>query len=329
MLEVLGLDIGGANLKVAHTRQAGRSLPFPLWRTPRKLSEALTQLIAGMPPYDLLAVTMTGELCDCFANKQEGVRSILTSVAEIAGHTPVRVWTTRGRFLPLEQALRETHCVAAANWLASALLAGSYAPEAAALFMDVGSTTTDIVQLGYGKPVTCGLDDVARLKSGELVYTGVRRTPVCALVQTGLAAELFATTLDAYLLLGMIPEDSDDCNTADGRPAAKEYAHARLARMLGGDGDLVSNAETLALAREVMDRQMARIRAGMEMVCGRMSRAPGVVVLAGSGEFLARAVVDKWGVPAISFADQLKPALSESIAAYAVARLAQQRYHEQ
>jgi probable H4MPT-linked C1 transfer pathway protein len=324
MHDVLGLDIGGANLKAAHTRRLACGVPFPLWKNPMGLANALRSLTAGMPPYDILAVSMTGELCDCFANKREGVQAILTSVAEVAGNKPVRVWTTRGEFFSLEKAFHHTHWVAAANWLAAATLSGKYVPDGAALFVDVGSTTTDIIPLWQSKPIPTGRTDVERLKSGELVYTGIRRTPVCSLVAAGIAAELFATTLDAYLLLELVPADEADCNTADGRPVTKDWAHVRLARMLGGDGDCVSKQETLTLAQEVMDRQIERISRGMDTVGWRLRETPKTVVLAGSGEFLARAVAAKRGVPTISLASELSPALSETICAYAVAILAHQ-----
>src|SRR5207253_9300437 len=115
--------------------------------------------------------------------------------------------------------------------------------------LDIGSTTTDIVELWRGRPVPSAWTDMERLKCSELVYTGVRRTPLCAVLGTSVAAELFATTLDVYLTLGLIPEDADDGNTADGRPATKHWAHLRLARMLCGDGDTVADKETRALAR--------------------------------------------------------------------------------
>jgi probable H4MPT-linked C1 transfer pathway protein len=324
MMDVLGLDIGGANLKAAHTRKLARSVPFALWKNPTELADALRLLVAGMPLFDVLAVTMTGELCDCFTNKREGVRAILTNVAEVAGTKPVRVWTTRGEFFSFEMAFRETQLVAAANWLAAATLSGEYAPDGAALFVDVGSTTTDIIPLWQGKPIPTGRTDVDRLKSGELVYTGVRRTPACSLLTSGVAAELFATALDAYLLLGLVPEDEGDCTTADGEPATRSWAHVRLARMLGGDGESISEQETLALAQEVMDRQIDRISRGMDTVGRRLRETPKTVVLAGSGEFLARAVAAKRGLPTISLASELSPALSEAVCAYAVALLAQQ-----
>ena len=37
----LALDIGGANLKAAHTSGATRSLPFALWKQPERLADAL------------------------------------------------------------------------------------------------------------------------------------------------------------------------------------------------------------------------------------------------------------------------------------------------
>src|SRR5437867_8428445 len=98
MSSPLGLDIGGANLKAAHTDMPARSLPFVLWKNPRGLSSALNDLIGAMPSHDQLAVTMTGEFCDCFATRREGVNAILDSVAAVAGRTPVRVWSTHGRF---------------------------------------------------------------------------------------------------------------------------------------------------------------------------------------------------------------------------------------
>ena len=71
----LALDIGGANLKAANGLKYARSVPFPLWRTPERLPEALRSLLASGPPFEQLAVTMTGELADCFPSKADGVRT--------------------------------------------------------------------------------------------------------------------------------------------------------------------------------------------------------------------------------------------------------------
>ncbi|MGE3803939.1 MAG: hydantoinase/oxoprolinase family protein, partial [Gemmataceae bacterium] len=230
MQGVLGLDIGGANLKAAHTFGAARSISFALWRTPEQLAGRLQFLIRELPAADVLAVTMTGELCDAFATRRAGVNAILDAVRQ-ATTLPVRVWRTDGRFADLDSARETTWQTASANWLALATYVGRYAPEGPALLIDIGSTSTDVIPLVDGRPCPQGRTDPERLRSGELVYTGVRRTPLCALLGSSVAAELFATTLDVYLVLGELAENSDDCDSADGRPATKQQAHARLARM--------------------------------------------------------------------------------------------------
>src|SRR5262249_26676467 len=154
-------------------------------------------------------VTMTGELCDCFAGKRDGVNAIVDAVARAAGPVPVRVWCTDGRFLSLAEARRAPLKVASANWHALATFSGPGVPQGRPLLLDTGSTTTDIIPLVDGRPCPAGWTDPQRLESGELVYAGVRRTPLIGLMDG--AAEVFATTLDVFLLLGMVPEAPADC----------------------------------------------------------------------------------------------------------------------
>src|SRR5689334_2443927 len=103
----LGLDVGGANLKAAHSDGEARSVPFALWKDPAGLPAALAELAGDLPESDALAVTMTGELCDCFESSSDGVRAILDAVASAAGTKPVRVWDHDGLFVDLERAREE------------------------------------------------------------------------------------------------------------------------------------------------------------------------------------------------------------------------------
>jgi probable H4MPT-linked C1 transfer pathway protein len=294
---VLGLDVGGANLKAAWYSPDGqllphpaRSRPFALWKKPAGLVRELLGLTLAYPRPDLLAVTMTGELCDCFASKREGVRAILDAVEQATpSGVPVTIWSTQGRFVDAAAARAHPLPVASANWLALATFAARFAErDGTALLIDVGSTTTDIIPLAEGRPVPQGRLDPDRLRSGELVYTGVRRTPVCALVQEGVAAEVFATTLDAYLHMLLAPGDPRDCNTADGRPATPAAADLRLARMLGADLETSSFQERKQLANEVITRQQRLVAAALGRVWQRLPAAPKTVILAGEGEVLAR-----------------------------------------
>src|SRR5262245_28690572 len=113
---VLALDVGGANLKAAHSAGGARSQPFALWRDPAGLPGALRRIREGWPPYDLLAVTMTGELCDCFESKRQGVEAILNAVAEAASDVPVHVWLTNGLLVSPALARTRPLLAAASNW---------------------------------------------------------------------------------------------------------------------------------------------------------------------------------------------------------------------
>jgi probable H4MPT-linked C1 transfer pathway protein len=325
-MNILGLDIGGANLKAAHTNGAARLRPFALWKNPAGLPDALRALLRELPAFDLLAVTMTGELCDCFETKRQGIAAILDAVEQVAGPTPVRVWRTDGRFVDPATARQTPRQTAAANWHALAVYAGRHAPKGPALLLDIGSTTTDVIPLQDGRPTPKGLTDPERLRSNELVYTGVRRTPLCTLLGTHGAAEFFATTLDVYLVLGRTAEDATDHDTADGRPATRAAAHARLARMLCADLETTTEDERRKLAEFALFWQVYALTSAVRSVAKKLSGPPQTVVVSGSGEFLAPLVLAEQEAfprcPVVSLARELGPDRSRAACAFAVAVLA-------
>jgi probable H4MPT-linked C1 transfer pathway protein len=300
------------------------SVPFPLWREPAALPQQLHELLQRLP-HRGLAVTMTGELCDCFATKREGVHAILDSLVQAAPATPIQVWSTHGRFVSVAEARADPWRVAAANWHALATYAGRFAAKGSALLIDIGSTTTDIIPLRQGRPTTRGLTDPERLASGELVYTGVQRTPLCAVLGSKVATELFATTHDVYLALDMLPEEPRNCATADGRPATKACAHARLARMLCSDAEAFSFAQAVVLARRAHDLQVEMILGHLRVVSASLPSPPQLVILSGRGEFLANVVLDRAesaSIRRISLSAQMSSTVSEAACAYALAVLA-------
>ena len=337
---VLGLDIGGANLKGASTAGEARSEPFEIWRTPEDLAGRLRALIAKFPPVDLIAVTMTAELADCFATKAAGVAAIVAAVREGAAGIRVVFWQTTGEFAPLDGDY-SYQAVAAANWHALATWAGRLAPRGKGLLLDIGSTTTDVIPLQDGKPAAFGTTDVTRLLNQELVYTGARRTPLCAVASSvtvrgrpcGVAAELFATMLDVFLLLGQIPEDETDRQTADGRPATIPYAHDRMAHMVCGDRDEIDLAEARAIARCFCDTQQKQLAGAIDAVVGRDDLMLQTVVVSGSGEFIGRELLGKHprtrSASIVRLAASLSPELADAACAYAVGVLAVERYSTQ
>ncbi len=330
----LGIDVGGANLKAAHQNGEAKTTPFAVWREPERLSEAVAELVSDFAPFDRVAATMTAELCDCYATKREGVLSIVDALARVFGHAPVSYWGTDGRFHGADEIRGQPLLAAASNWVALATVAARLVGDAPAILIDIGGTTTDLIPLANGRVAARGRTDLERLRTDELVYAGVTRTPICALAtelsfqgwRTGLAAELFATTRDVYLLLGDLEPNADDVTTADGRPSTPEAAHDRLARMVGADRETCARTDAEDLARAVDRLLVERLTEAARRV-----GAARVAVVSGSGEFLARRVATSLlGDDGVvhSLASLWGRGASEAACAHALVRIALESEHE-
>ncbi|MBL8816009.1 MAG: hypothetical protein JNL58_08260 [Planctomyces sp.] len=346
-LKVVGLDIGGANIKISTADGISRSFAFPMWKQHQTLPDILKAVLVNeFEASDLIAVTMTAELADCFPSKASGVEFIIHSVTTACPGIAVRVWMTSGEFATAEEALDFPFLVAASNWNALATWAGRAAGRGPALLIDVGSTTTDLIPIFDGLPATEGTTDFTRLQHNELLYTGVLRTPVCAMLQsclidgvnTPVAAELFATAMDVHIVLGNIPEQPELTDTADGRPATREASLNRLAHMLCGDIEELAESQIVQLAETAAESQRNQILnaarnrvAHLKTLSGTIdspSSAP-MLLLSGSGSWLAESVIAK--IPELRHASVIKlgeafhrPIHSEACA-FAVARLAAER----
>lgn len=331
-MTVVGLDVGGAHLKLADTAGRSRHCPYPLWKRPDALSDALQGRLAEFPDCAHVAVTMTGELADCFATKEEGVRCIVEATERAAGSRRVQYYQTHGALVDAGQAVKDYRLTAAANWHALATFVAKEFHVTAGLLIDIGSTTCDLIPLQNGQPATDSTSDLHRILRGELLYTGIDRSPVCAVTQQvtlrgqvcWLAQELFATMADVYLLLGHLPEEEGFTDTADGRPRTREHAQARLARMLCADARDLTHTELIDVATQVASHQAMRLAEGIRRIADRIHAPRSQVIMAGHGDFLVHRVLDQleasW--PTRSLAEHLGADLSRAATAYAVAQLA-------
>ena len=348
----LGIDVGGANLKLAavstkeNNAQAhyAESFPFALWKSPKELSGAIRQAIDQAPQSSGLAATMTGELADCYETKQEGVRHITAALALAAGDRKLAIYGVDGAFHDSKAIENGPLLAAASNWHALARYSGhflpkhSFLPTQTGLVIDIGSTTTDILPVVSGCVATNSQTDTERLLAGELVYTGAGRTPLCALAdwlpyrgsKCPTAAEWFATTADVYFLLGDYKaSDTSDQSTADGRAMNPTYAVDRLARQICADRSTFSHDDALTVCRHVREGQLAILDTAIERVLSKLQKQIGHdqcdVVISGSGDFLARALSERQSNigEIISLAEQTSPRVSQCAAAAAVAWLAE------
>ena len=330
---IIGWDVGGANVKAARIEE-GQSepsvfvRPLPLWRELHRLPAVLAEAAESLGQARTMAVTMTAELADCFANKRQGVSCVLDAFGTAFPDVEPWVYGTDGTFRPAAAARRRPYRVAAANWMASATLVSRTFPDA--LFLDVGSTTTDIIPIVGGHVVARGKTDPARLRSGELVYTGVLRTPVCAVVRSvplrrrrcRVAAEHFAVVADVHLWRGRIDERDYTCETPDGRGRSRLEAGARLSRMVCADLEMLGVAGVTTIAEHVARAQVRQIAAGIRQVMRRLgTRCPRVAVVAGQGDFVAKDAAHEVGLATRDLADGMGAAAARAAPAAAVAYL--------
>jgi probable H4MPT-linked C1 transfer pathway protein len=331
-IEVLGWDVGGANVKAARLEGADAPTiverPFALWREPMRLPEVLTEVGAALGGASRMAVTMTAELADCFATKREGVASVLDAFGAAFPAAALHVFGIDGHFRSAAEARRRPLKVAAANWMATATLVSEHWRDA--LLIDVGSTTTDIIPIVAGRVVARGRTDPGRLRSGELVYTGLLRTPVSAVVgwvpfrgrRCRVAAEHFAIAADAHLWLGRIDAAEYSCEPPDGRGRSREEAASRLARVICADMEMIGEDDVTVIARHVAAAQTRQIASGVRQVLRRLgATAPRTVVIAGSGILLAREAAAESGLAVCGLDSRLGSAAARAAPAAAVAHL--------
>jgi probable H4MPT-linked C1 transfer pathway protein len=251
---------------------------------------------------------MTGELCELFPDRQTGVREILSHLATELD-ADLRVYMGLQGFADTATAMAEPASVGSMNFLASAALVARSASEA--LLVDMGSTTTDVIPIVGGTPFPRGLTDGDRLRTGELVYTGLTRTDVSVVAQRAkfkghdqrLAAGGFASMADVRRVLGELPDGVDQHATLDGRGTSIEESVARFARCFGRDAVDASIEDWRHAARDIADRQLAEVRAAIEDVLARStltSDAP--VVAAGIGAAQIEAIAHALGRSTLRFA---------------------------
>jgi probable H4MPT-linked C1 transfer pathway protein len=327
---VVGWDVGGAHLK-ACLLEAGRVVdvaqwPCPLWKGTAHLEEAIAAAIVRWPrALDATtrhAATMTGEMVDLFADREQGVGRLAGVLAEALGPS-LRLYAGAAAFVAPHEAPRHWQAIASANWQATAAV---LAPQLGdALLLDVGSTTTDVIALRGGRVAAQGMDDARRLATGELVYQGVVRTPLCALAArvpfegrlVNVMNEFFATSADVYRTTGELDPAHDQDATADGSGKGPAETHRRLARMIGHDARDRDPRAWHALARAWRTLQVADI----EGQAARVALAAGLaddalVVGAGCGAFLVGDIARREGRRFRRFSDVMAAGSDDALAGW-------------
>jgi hypothetical protein len=315
----IGIDVGGANTKVASVGGVTRSFYLPLWKE-NDLEGVLRSIRNQFQP-KRVGVVMTGELVDAFVSKEEGVCAIASAVDSVFAR-PCYL-NVRGQFTP-SISEKEALLYAASNWTASArFLAQSTAD---CIFADVGSTTCDIIPIKDGAPVALTKDS-ERLRENQLIYMGVLRTNAATLLRNvclkgatyRLSTELFSITADVHRVLHNIDERSYTCATPDARSRDLEACYRRIARLLLYDLDEFGKENAREVARQVERAQINQLADALKYQALEFGLHK--VVGAGLGEFLVAKAAFKAGLECRLLSQQYGRKLSNVFPAFAVAQL--------
>jgi uncharacterized hydantoinase/oxoprolinase family protein len=158
--------------------------------------------------------------------------------------------------------------------------------------------------------------------------------------------EQFATMRDVYLWRGEMQDEPECCDTADSKPATREAARYRLARIVGEDGSTLADSDVDQLAQQIARAQTQLVaRAFLKLTAASTTKASArrkkkaemdpvlvdrgghafeCVAMSGHGDFLIESALAAcgWDGERIRLQDTLGSELSRCAPAYAIAVLA-------
>ena len=341
MTRTLGWDVGGAHLKAALVEDDRVlkvwQVPSPIWQNFDHLETALDTVLEAVGDAQAIerhAITMTGELADIFPSRREGVERLTRTLVDRLSGDVCLYAGEAGLIAPGEARARSGE-VASANWRASAALTAGAIDEA--LFLDMGSTTTDIVPVVAGKVRARGFHDRTRLVEGELVYQGYTRTALMAVAHrvpfsgesVPVMNEFFATMADVQRIIGILDEDDDLHPAADDGEKSVEASRRRLARMVGMDAGDAKDGAWEWLAHAFAEAQIRQVHDAALQVLSREDLSDDApVVVAGSGRPVLRRLAARLDRGVVDFSDlfdcpgEMRDAVCRAAPAAALALLA-------
>jgi len=300
-LKIIGLDIGGANLKICELDTDKKKYTCNFYHIPIWIKglDGIKEILRRINFFDYVSVTMTAELSDYFRTKREGVKKICEMVIDIFNKDKVYFLNNRFQLLNFDE-VDDLLTLAGANWCSTSWFVSKL--EKDILLIDVGSTTTDIIPIKDHRPIPQGFTDDERLTYGELIYTGALRTNLCSIVskvpfrgrEVRVSSELFALSGDIHLILGNIKEEDYITETADKRGKNFKDSLNRVAHLICLDESLVTEEDIIHICKYIYQRQLDQIKEGILQVLSRVKLSKFMVCGLGK-DFLAKKALEQLG----------------------------------
>ena len=263
----LGIDIGGANLKIVGLNKK-KQINFvsqekcEIWKGLSKFDDKITKINKIISKKTVVGVTMTAEMCDNFKKRKEGVKRIIKHIRRSLNKN-VYFWENiKNKSFSINPSYKN---VASMNWLATGTLISKKISNA--IVIDLGSTTTDLIFIRKNQIINKGFSDLKRIIFSELIYTGFTRTPIFGITNKlkfnkknyPVLPENFANISDVYRVLKKASSRIDLFDTMDGRSKSFLNSSRRIARNFGFDYKNKKKKLILNLCEEIEKIQFAKI----------------------------------------------------------------------
>ena len=255
----IGWDIGGAHLKscVINNQKTVCSVDLcELWKT-KELGYIIGQIIEQHAHNGIInnVITMSGEMCDIFENRDQGVKEILNYFKKFAN---THVYTRHCGIVNVKYN-KKLQNIASANWHVIAKFMSK--KLANAIIIDLGSTTTDFILIKNSKIINKRVDDFSGLSSQELLYVGCLRTPPYIFERSlrinkkdiHIIPENFSSLADVYRIIKKIPKSLYYSSTCDDKEKDIKACMVRFARNFGLDYKQKQHKFLVSAAQKISD----------------------------------------------------------------------------
>ena len=295
-MKIIGWDIGGAHIKAAKIdfkkkTSKTKQLYSPIWKNVNYLKKSIKLIKKKLGKTNYHAITMTAELSDIFPDRKNGVKHIINLSSKILGEKNIFFYSKKN-FLKKKLAIKKPFELNSMNWHATASFISNFFPNC--ILVDIGSTTSDIIPIKNKEIISKDVSDYQRLKSNELIYLGVLRTPIQAVERKkNLINENFANLSDVYRVLNKIPSTFDLLPTLDSKTKNKHDSARRIARIFGKDYKKNHFLKWKKIAYQIEGEHLKILKSVIKKIEKKNFLKKVPIIGAGIGEFLVKKIYNK------------------------------------
>ena len=295
-MKIIGWDIGGAHIKAAKIdfkkkTSNTKQLYSPIWKNLNYLKKSIKLIKKKLGKTNYHAITMTAELSDIFPDRKNGIKHVVNLSSKILGEKNIFFYSKKS-FLKKKLAIKKPFELNSMNWHATASFISNFFPNC--ILIDIGSTTTDIIPIKNKEIISNSVSDYQRLKSNELIYLGVLRTPIQAVVKKkNLINENFANLSDVYRVLNKIPSTVDLLPTLDNKTKNKHDSARRIARIFGKDYKKNHFLKWKKIAYQIEGEHLKILKSVIKKIEKKNFLKKVPIIGAGIGEFLVKKIYNK------------------------------------